>query len=89
MTHEGTMLRFSQGAPKGLNGQCTSLAIATNNGFVDFPHIVSTSANGFCLGESLENAQNLGHFVRAETPGTCMDVHLRMEPTCLSIQMTQ
>ena len=60
MAPEVTMSRFSKGALRELDGRRTSLAIATNNGFVDFPHIVSTAANGFCPGESLENAQNLG-----------------------------
>ena len=75
MTHEGTMSRFSEGALWGLHRRRTSLEMATNNDFINFPHTVSTSANVFCPSESLENAQNLGHFVRAETLGTALDVH--------------
>jgi len=69
------MSRFSEGALWGLHGRRTSLAMATNNDFIDFPHIVSTLANVFCPRESLENAQNPGHFARAETLGTALDVH--------------
>ena len=83
------MSRFSEGAPWGLCGRCTSLAMATNNDFIDFPHIVSTSANVFFPRESLENAQNLGHFVGAETLGTALGVHCEGGFHRISIRMTR